>query len=122
MLDGIAERAAARPRAGIEGHWRLPLKGGASLEPRLALGLRHDGGDAETGLGLELGGGIGWEDPTRGLSLDIAGRRLIAHDDDERAEWGIAIRLGWDLAPATGRGPALHRHPACRLRPHRPRA
>ena len=112
--DALWTRTAAgdaattsRLRAGIEGGWSLPLEGGARLEPRLGLGLRHDGGDAETGLGLELGAGIGWADPAHGLSLDIAGRRLIAHDDAGRDEWGIAARLGWDPAPETARGPSV---------------
>ena len=112
--DALWTRTAAgdaattsRLRAGIEGGWSLPLEGGARLEPRLGLGLRHDGGDAETGLGIEVGAGIGWTDPARGLSLNLAGRRLIAHDDAGRDEWGMAARLGWDPAPETARGPSV---------------
>ena len=72
-----------------------------------ALGVRHDGGDAETGSGLEMGGGLAWVDPGIGLKLDISGRTLIAHGDDDLKDRGFAAALAWDPAPATGRGLAL---------------
>ena len=42
---------------------------GATLTLSLEAALRHDGGDAETGFGLDLGGGIAcWPMPTVGAS------------------------------------------------------
>ena len=103
-----------RLRLGLEGSWRMALDGGdagaqpgASLTPKLELGARHDGGDAETGLGIELGGGIAWVHPALGLTLDVSGRTLIAHEDDALEDRGFAAALGFDPRPETERGPSF---------------
>ena len=103
-----------RLRLGLEGSWRMALDGGdagaqsgASLVPRLELGARHDGGDAETGFGIELGGGIAWNDPALGLTLDVSGRTLIAHEDDDLEDRGFAASLGFDPRPESERGPSF---------------
>ncbi len=106
---------ATRLRLGLEGSYRMALEGGghpgsgsgASLTPRLEVGARHDGGDAETGFGVELGGGVAWVDPGLGLSLDVSGRTLIAHGDDDLKDQGYAASLAFDPDPATRRGPSL---------------
>ena len=109
---------ATRLRLGLEGSWRIALDGaghsetegagrragGASLVPKLELGARHDGGDAETGFGLELGGGLAWSDPALGLTLDVSGRTLLAHENDALNDRGVAASLGFDPDPATERG------------------
>ena len=61
----------------------------------LDLGLRHDGGDAETGTGVELGGRVSWEDPDTGLGVEVRVRTLVAHEDSAYREWGAsgAVRL-----------------------------
>ena len=110
-----------RLRLGLEGSWRFALDGaghsetegaglragGASLTPKLEVGARHDGGDAETGFGVELGGGLAWSDPALGLSLDVSGRTLLAHEDDDLKDRGYAASLGFDPSPASERGPSL---------------
>ena len=103
-----------RLRLGLEGSWRIALAGGdagaapgASLVPKLEVGARHDGGDAETGAGLELGGGLAWTDPALGLTLDVSGRTLIAHEDDALEDRGFAAALGFDPRPGTERGPSF---------------
>ena len=58
-----ARARVTRLRLGVEAQRHIPLgnpasDSGAMLTPSLELGLRHDGGDAETGFGLDLGGGI----------------------------------------------------------------
>ncbi len=98
---------ATRLRLGLEGSWRVALDGGGSLVPKLEIGARHDGGDAETGFGVELGGGIVWTDPALGLTLDVSGRTLIAHGNDDLKDRGYAAALAFDPDPATGRGPSL---------------
>ena len=109
-----------RLRLGLEGSWRFALDGGtdagagspgsgaggASLVPKLELGARHDGGDAETGFGIELGGGLAWDDPGLGLSLDLSGRTLLAHEDDDLVDRGYAASLAFDPDPGTERGPS----------------
>ena len=96
-----------RLRLGLEGSWRVGLDGDASLTPKLELGMRHDGGDAETGFGVELGGGLAWADPALGLSLDIAGRTLLAHEDGDLEDRGVSASLGFDPDPGSERGPSL---------------
>ena len=85
----------------------VALEDGASLVPKLEVGARHDGGDAETGFGVELGGGIEWTDPGMGLSLDLSGRTLIAHGNDDLKDRGFSAALAYDPAPATQRGASL---------------
>ena len=98
---------ATRLRLGLEGSYRFAMEGGGSLVPKLEVGARHDGGDAETGFGVELGGGIAWSDPALGLSLDVSGRTLIAHGNDDLKDRGYAAALAFDPDPATQRGPSL---------------
>ncbi len=94
-------------RLGLEGTWRRPLAEGGSLVPRLDLGLRQDTGDAETGLGLEVRGGVRWEAPARGLTLDMTGQTLLAHSDREFETWGGTATVQWDPDPVSAAGPTL---------------
>ena len=96
-----------RLRVGLEGSYHVALEDGGSLVPKLEVGARHDGGDAETGFGVELGGGIAWTDPGMGLSLDLSGRTLIAHGNDDLKDRGFSAALAYDPAPATKRGASL---------------
>ena len=98
---------ATRLRVGLEGGYHLALEDGGSLAPKLELGARHDGGDAETGFGVELGGGLEWTAPGMGLVLDVSGRTLLAHGDDDLKDRGFSAALAWDPAPATQRGASL---------------
>ena len=93
-----------RLRLGLEGRWMHPLDGGGHFTPKLEAGMRHDGGDAETGFGVELGGGLAWSAPTLGLSLDIEGRTLLAHGDNDLEDRGFAASLAFDADPSTARG------------------
>jgi len=51
---------------------------GATLRPSLELGVRHDGGDAETGTGVELGAGVAFTDAASGLGIEAKWRMLVA--------------------------------------------
>ena len=93
-----------RLRLGVEGSWAMALEGGGAMTPALELGLRHDGGDAETGFGVELGGGLTWNDPALGLSLDLSGRTLLAHEDENFKDRGVSAGLAFDPDPASERG------------------
>ena len=75
------------------------------------MGLRHDGGDAETGAGLEVGGGLAWSDPSSGVSADLRARTLVAHAESGYREWGASGTLR--IVPgARGRGLSLSLAPA----------
>ena len=102
-----SESDVTRLRLGLEGRYRLALEGDGHLTPKLELGARHDGGDAETGFGVELGGGLAWSAPGLGLSLDVSGRTLLAHEDDDLEDRGVSAALAFDPAPATQRGLSL---------------
>ena len=102
-----AEADVSRLRLGLEGSYELALDGGGTLVPSLEAGVRHDGGDAETGLGMELGGGLRYEDPSRGLSSEFNLRGLVAHEDGSYEEWGASGSLRYDPGGSTGLGPSL---------------
>ena len=88
---------------------RLELDGnGPLLRPSVELGLRHDGGDGETGFGVELGGGADYIHHR--LAIGLHGRALLAHEGDVE-EWGVSGSLG--RAPGRdGRGLSLALRPA----------
>ena len=94
-------------RTGVEGSRRFALAGGASLTPSLEVGIRLDGGDAETGFGTDLGGGLALAAPKQGVALDLKARGLIAHEARGFREWGASASLTWDPRPGTDRGLAL---------------
>ena len=102
-----AEADVTRLRLGLEGTWRGLEIGTGTLVPRLELGVRHDGGDAETGFGLDLGGGLAWSDPGTGLRAEVSGRGLLTHESAGFRERGIAGSFGWDPTPGSDRGPSL---------------
>ena len=101
--EGTTTADASRVRLILEGTRAFDLGDGAVLTPGLELGLRHDGGDAETGAGVELGGRVSFAAAGSRLSMEASVRTLVAHEVSGYEEWGAsgAIRL----APgASGRG------------------
>ena len=102
-----AQADVTRLRLGLDGGYAFALEGGATLEPRFELGLRHDGGDAETGYGLDVGGGLRWADPALGLSAEVSGRGLLAHEASGLSDRGLSGSLAWDPDPGSERGPSL---------------
>ena len=99
-----ADATVWQVRLGLEGSRRVALGKGGALRPLLELGLRHDGGDAETGGGIELGVGLSFTRPASGLSLDLAARGLLAHRASGFEEWGAGASLTWDPAPSSEEG------------------
>ena len=83
-----AAGAASRVRLMLEGSGSMPLGNGGMLRPTLEAGLRYDGGDAETGAGLEIGGGLGYA--AGALAVEVRARLLLAHQDTEYEEWGFS--------------------------------
>ena len=92
----VATKAdASRLRLVLEGSRSFALGEGAVLTPGLELGLRHDGGDAETGTGVEVGGRISYTDAGSGRTVKANARTLVAHEDSGYREWGAggSVRL-----------------------------
>ena len=106
-LDG-ADARVSRLRLVVEGTHSFEV-GGGTLAPTVEVGLRHDGGDAETGAGLEVGAGLGYAGD--GFTIEGSVRGLLAHDDSGYKEWGAsgALRIEPD---ASGRGFSLTVAPA----------
>ena len=98
-----SEADVTRLRLGLEGTWR----GLGTLEPTLEVGARHDGGDAETGFGADIGARLMWADPSLGMRAELAARGLLTHEDGSLSERGFAGSLAWDPSPDTDRGPTL---------------
>ena len=96
-----------RVRLGLEGSYEVALGGGARLTPSVEVGVRHDGGDAETGFGMDVGGGLRFAHPGPGLALGLTGRALVLHETADLAEWGAGGSLSWDPNPASDLGPTL---------------
>ncbi len=101
-LAGVSA-AVTRLRLGLEGGQVMPLSQSGMLMPRLEVGVRHDGGDAETGLGLEVGGGASLT-LNNGLSLDIAARTLLVHAQEGVQDRGFSMGLVFDPSPASSAG------------------
>ena len=99
-----SDATVTRLRAGMEASWQIALESGATLTPGLEIGARHDGGDAEQGAGIELGASLAWSDPASGFAMDLSARKLIAHDDDDFEEHGLAASFTFDPEPASARG------------------
>ena len=100
--EGGTTGVASRVRLALEGSRAFEV-GGGTLTPGLEVGLRHDGGDAETGTGVELGGLVSWTDPDSGLSMEARVRTLVAHEDSDYRAWGASGSVR--LAPGDrGRG------------------
>ena len=111
--DGLVLQVSGEEAAGLPAvtadvqRVRLMLEGAVDvlrgpagvLTPSLQVGARYDGGAAETGAGLEVGGGVSYAYPAWGLTLAASGRLLVTHQDRGYEEWGAGGSLR--LQPGT---------------------
>ena len=95
------EGDVTRLRVTLAGERAFAAGEGATLTPSAEVGLRHDGGDAETGAGLEVGTGLRYVAGV--LTVEGKVRTLVAHAESGYEEWGMsgAIRI---TPSASGRG------------------
>ena len=98
------EAAVSRFRTGLEASRGYSFQRGLSLKPSLEVGLRRDGGDAETGAGVDLGGGLIVSDTLTGLSADVRVRMLLAHQDEGFRERGMSVSFSYNPTPQTPLG------------------
>ena len=99
-----ADAVVTRVRLGLESSYATALSNGSTLTPKLEIGLRHDGGDAETGWGVDVGGGLVWSAPARGMSVEFEARSLIGHQVDAFRDWGVSGQVRYDPTPSSDRG------------------
>ena len=69
--------------------------------------MRHDGGDAEPGTGVDVGGALSYADHASGITVELRARGLVADAALGFREWGISGGLGYSPAPASQRGLSL---------------
>ena len=88
-----------RLRLVLEGSRPFSVGDGGLFTPTLELGLRRDGGDAEEGSGVEVGGRLRYASPS-GLSIEASIRALVAHEASAYREWGASGALRYDPGQA----------------------
>ncbi|MCY4153705.1 MAG: TonB-dependent receptor [Gammaproteobacteria bacterium] len=104
---------SSRVRLALEARTNLALSAHSRLTPSLELGMRWDAGDAETGVGTELGGALAYTNSRLGFSVDARGRYLLTHEEKTFEEWGASLSaclgsgsagtgLGLSLRPVWG--------------------
>ncbi len=104
MVEALAVNMR-RLRLSTEASRELLFASGGSLTPWGELGVRHDGGDGETGVGLEVSAGLRYQSPVTGWTSEGYGRWLAAHEGALR-EWGFGGVIRYDPG-ASGRGPSV---------------
>ncbi len=101
-----------RIRAGLEVTTRITDR----IRPYVEANVRQDGGSAETGTGLELGGGVRFAHPAVRIRGEMHTQGLIMHTADGFSEWGISGALqignrseGWSVRvrPSWGRASGM---------------
>ena len=95
------EAETSRIRLLLEGSREFRFGEDAVLTPSVELGIRYDGGDAETGGGLEVGGSIRYASGS--LTMELSVRGLLAHSESDYEEWGMSGSVRLDPG-ADGRG------------------
>ena len=95
------EAETSRIRLLLEGSRAFRFGEDAVLTPSVELGIRYDGGDAETGGGLEVGGSVRYASGS--LTMELSVRGLLAHSESDYEEWGMSGSVRLDPG-ADGRG------------------
>ena len=109
-VDGPAGRLAAteavvtRVRTALEASRGYVFGHGIALRPSFEVGLRRDGGDAETGVGADVAASLIASDPWTGLSVDVRVRTLLVHQDEGFRERGVSVSFSYDPTPSTPLG------------------
>ena len=93
-----------RLRTALEGSQSMTIAARMALTPSVEVGIRQDGGDAETGRGVDIGLGLMLADGVTGLAVDVRMRRLLVHQADGFAESGMSVSLSYDPTPSTPLG------------------
>ena len=100
--DAAPSHSAAGANGAREGSRGFTFGGGrVSLTPSVEVGLRRDGGDAETGAGMDVAGGLAFTDTATGLSLDVRVWALVVHQAEGFSERGTSLSFGWDATPSS---------------------
>ena len=115
------EAGTSSLRLGLENSFAFLLGDGMSLAPVLETAVRFDGGDAETGVGLDLGGALRFDAAAAGLMVEARGQASLANLPEEEADdadeapalrdWGVGGVVRWRPL-GTGMGPQVSLAPS----------
>ena len=86
MNSDITKTESSRFKTSLKGKHSFNI-GKGKIYTGLDFGLIYDGGDAETGMGIEIGGKIGYTYQNWLFEVEI--HKLLAHNDSKYNEWGI---------------------------------
>ena len=106
LVDDHGEVSRLRFALEVSRPFAVP-QSSALLTPSLEVGIRQDGGAAETGFGVDLAAGVLWSGPLPGVEVELRGHALLGHEDDPFQEQGVAASLLWDPNPSSSLGPSL---------------
>ena len=82
-------------RLAIEGSQERMLESGGTLTPFGELGIRWDGGEGNTGTGVEVRGGLKLLNPCQCLTVNVSTRYLVTHESGLK-EWGASVSVRRD--------------------------
>ena len=135
-LLGALSLGVYRARLSLIGSHTFAFGSGASLRPSAELGLRRDGGDGQTGSGMEVGGKLAWTALGSRLRMEARAHALLDGPDGMQ-EWGaggfleldpgangtgLSMKLAPSWGPAfSGVGQTWEQNPVA-ASPHRPPA
>ena len=92
-----------RARVGVEAAYPLALAGGRySIAPFLDVAARYDGGDGQTGAGIEVAAGVRYDGPI--VSFEAKARSLVWHGADGYSESGASAAIVVEPGSQDGRG------------------
>ena len=99
-----ARADARRLRLVLDASRVVETAGGATLTPRFEAGVRRDGGDTQSGAGLEVGAGLRYA--RSAVTVEGRVRALALHEASGYEEWGASGSVRVDPS-ASGRGLSL---------------
>ena len=105
-VDDVAAEVS-RLRLGLQASRSFPMGDHAVITPSLEMGLRQDGGDADTGFGLDMGAGLRWHHHRHGFSAQLQGRSLLTHMAEDFSDQGLSLAISWDPTPDSTLGPSF---------------
>ena len=97
---------SSRLRLTLEGSRSFLLDEDRKLTPGIEFGLRQDGGDVETGTGIELAGSLEYVNTATGWTFTTSWYKLLVHEAANYSEWGLSSSISL-ASQASGAGPAF---------------
>ena len=100
-------QSVSRIRFGLDASAPMSITESSTVTPSAGIAVRHDGGDAETGMGIDVGAGLTFAAPERGLSSEFRIRSLLTHADEDFSTTSVSGSLTFDPDPRSLRGPSF---------------